>query len=169
MTTRRNYNKLVIGKNYVEGMVECGRKRVFGKRDSPKKWGMSCFAPRVAEGVYDDGADNKTSWWNIGFVSDEFGELHLFPSVVGKNFAYCINPTSYWFCRKRKWMPYWGRATKQRSKLVKEIRAFWANKWCVETLPAMKKALADTTSIPDDILEFVMPEYIEYPYEIKRF
>ena len=172
MATRKHYNKFVIwqkGGNYVEGMVEYGGKRVFGKNDSPKKWGMSCFAPRVAEGVYDDGADNKTSYWNVGFVSDEFGELSSFPSVVGKNFAWCGNPTQYWFCRTRKWMPYWGRATKQRSKLVNEIRAFWANKWCVETLPAMKKALADTTSIPDDILEFVMPEYIEYPYEIKRF
>jgi hypothetical protein len=169
MSTRRNYNKVVIGKNYVEGMVECGQNRVFQKQDSPKKWKMTCFAPRVAEGVYDDGYDNKTSYWNVGFVSDHFKELYSFPSIEGVNFAWCAKPTPYWFCRTRNWMPYWGDATKQRRELVKEIRSFWANKWCTEIVPEMKKALIETTNLPPDVVEFVMPELFEYPYEIKSF
>ena len=151
----------------MEGMVEYGNEQVFGKRDSPKKWGMICFAPRVAQGVYDDGADNKTSYWNIGFVSDPFGELYSFPSLVGKNFAWCTKPTPYWFCRTRNWMPYWGKATKQRRELVNEIRTYWSNKWCTETVPEIKKVLVETTPIPKDVVEFVLPEYFEYPYEIK--
>jgi hypothetical protein len=169
MTTRSHYKRIVIGKNgenYVEGMVEYG-KRIFERRDSPKKWGMVCFAPRVAEGVYDDGGDNKTSYWNIGFVSNENKELYPFPLIGGKNFAWCAKPTPYWFCRTRTWMPYWGDATKQRAKLVEEVRAFWAEKWYTETVPEIKKALVETTPLPKDIIDFVMPEYFEYPYEIK--
>ena len=129
---------------------------------------MICFAPRVAQGVYDDGANNKSSYWNIGFVSDEHKELHTFPSIEG-NFAWCTRPSPYWFCRKRTWMPYWGEATKQRAKLVREIRAFWAKKWCEETVPGIKTALLEKTPIPKDIIDFVLPDYFEYPYEIKNF
>ena len=173
MTTRSHYTRFVIGKsgeNYVEGMVEYG-KRIFEKGDSPKKWGMVCFAPRLDErdGAYDDGGDNKSSYWNIGFVSDEYKELYSFPSMEGKNFAWCTKPTPYWFCRTRNWMPYWGKATKRRAKLVKEIRAFWAEKWYTETVPKIKNALVETTPIPKDIVDFVLPEYFEYPYEIKSF
>ena len=124
MATRFHYKQIIIGRHYTEAMAECGQNRIFEKRDSPEKWGMSCFAPRVAEGVYDDGADNKTSFWNIGFVSDKFGELSLFPSMVGKNFAWCITPSPYWFCRTRKWMPYWGEATTQRADLMTDIRLY---------------------------------------------
>jgi len=106
--------------------------------------------------------------------------------VIGKNYkraifarpgyGHSVNMQSifqqvYWFCparNLRNCMPKWGKATKQRSKLVKEIRAFWANKWCVETVPEIKKALLKTTPLPEDIVE-ILPEYFEYPYEIKRF
>ena len=171
MANRSFYNRVVIGKNgenYIEGMVEDG-KRIFEKGDSPKKWGMICFAPPLDErdGAY-DGGDNKSSYWNIGFVSDEHKELHTFPSIEG-NFAWCTRPSPYWFCRKRTWMPYWGEATKQRAKLVREIRAFWAKKWCEETVPGIKTALLEKTPIPKDIIDFVLPDYFEYPYEIKNF
>jgi len=48
---------------------------------------------------------------------------------------------------------------------VKEIRAYWAEKWRTKTLPEMKKALVETTPIPKDVVDFVMTEYFEYPYE----
>jgi hypothetical protein len=172
MTTRNHYKRIVIGKNglnYVEGMAECGQKRIFKRRDTPKKWGMICFAPRVAQGVYDDGADNKTSYWNVGFVSkSNKTPLHMHRSMDG-NFAWNHKPTPYWFCRTRNWMPYWGKATKQRAELVKEIRTYWVNKWYSETVPEIKKALVETTPLPKDVIDFVMPEYFEYPYEIKSF
>lgn len=161
MANRALYNKFVIGKmgeKYVEGMVEYGGAKIFEKKDSPKKWGMTSF-----------GADNKTSYWNIGFVSDEFNELYSFPSMEGKNFAWCTKPSPYWFCRTRKWMPYWGKATAQRAELVQAIRAHWVNKWYSEIVPEIKKALIETTNLPKDVIEFVMPEYFEYPYEIKSF
>jgi len=172
MANRSYYNRFVIGKtgeNYVEGMTEYGQKRVFKKRDSPKNWGMSCFAKRTAMGVYDDGRNNKTSFWNIGFVSDEYNELHSFPSIEGKNFAYCAKSSPYWFCRTRNWMPYWGKATKQRAELVKEIRAYWAKKWCTQILPEMKKAIMSSTPIPEDVYDEHFANIFEYPYEIKRF
>jgi len=172
MANRVLYNHFVIGtngENYVEGMVEYGGAKIFERKDSPKKWGMTCFAERTAEGVYDDGADNKTSYWNIGFVSDEFNELYSFPSMEGKNFVWCTKPSPYWFCRTRKWMPYWGKATEQRAELVQAIRAYWVNKWYSETVPEIKKALIEATNLPKDIIEFVLPEYFEYPYEIKSF
>jgi len=181
MATRFHYKQIIIGRHYTEAMAECGQNRIFEKRDSPEKWGMSCFAPRVAEGVYDDGADNKTSFWNIGFVSDKFGELSLFPSMVGKNFAWCITPSPYWFCRTRKWMPYWGEATTQRAALMTDIRTFWRHKWYDEIIPEIKNALVEITlvavdkhgrkqrrpALPKDVIDFVLPEYFEYPYEIK--
>ena len=55
-----------------------------------------------------------------------------------------------------------------RAKLVREIRAFWANKWYGETIPEIKKALVETTNLPEDVIE-MLPEYFAYPYEIKRF
>ena len=169
MANHYHYKRYVIGKNgirYVEGMVEYGRDNVFKSTDSPKKWGMTCFDDcGEEEGVYDDGADNITSYWNIGFVSDEYKELYSFPSMFGKHFAWCTKPSPYWFCRTRNWMPYWGKATRQRHKLVKEIRAHWAEKWRTETLPEMKKALVETTPIPKDVVDFVMTGYFEYPYE----
>ena len=128
MANHYHYKRYVIGKSgtrYVEGMVEYGRGNVFKSTDSPKKWGMSCFDDcGEEEGVYVQAP--CTSYWNIGFVSDEYKELYSFPSMFGKNFAWCAKPSPYWFCRTRNWMPYWGKATRQRHKLVKEIRAHWA-------------------------------------------
>ena len=105
---------------------------------------------------------------------------HYNQIIIGKNYEHAIfarpgynshNPTPYYFCSARNsqnCMPNWGKATKQRAKLVREIRAFWAKKWCTETIPAIKKALLQSTRLPEDIVEF-LPEYFEYPHEIKRF
>ena len=101
--------------------------------------------------------------------------------IIGKNYENVIfarpgysshNPTPYYFCsarNSRNCMPNWGKETKQRAKLVMEIRAFWAERWYSETVPEIKKALVETTPIPKDIVDFVLPEYFEYPYEIKSF
>ena len=74
MANRSYYNRFVIGKtgeNYVEGMTEYGQKRVFKKRDSPKNWGMSCFAKRTTFGpaIYKSGDINRRR-------KKTFGELY---------------------------------------------------------------------------------------------
>lgn len=66
------------------------------------------------------------------------------------------------------WMPYWGNATKQRAQLGKEIRAYWAHKWCTKTLPEMKKAILDSTPIPEDVYDEHFAGIFEYPHEIKN-
>ena len=162
MATHHQYKRFVIGKNgvnYVEGMIEHGCDHVFLKKDGPKKWGMSCFAKMEA--------GKNTSFWNIGFVSDKFGELYLFPSMEGKNFAWCTKPTPYWFCRKRNWMPYWGKATEQRHELMNEMRAHWVNKWYSKTIPEIKHWLLKAKpGLPEVIVEG-LPEYFEYPHQVK--
>jgi len=171
MATHHQYKRFVIGKNgvnYVEGMIEYGRDHVFLKKDGPKKWGMSCFGKMSAAemSALSDG-DKKTSYWNLGFVSDEYDELYLFPSMEGKNFAWCTKPTPYWFCRKRNWMPYWGKATKQRHELMNEMRAYWMNKWYGKTIPEIKHWLLKANPGLPEVIIGGLPEYFEYPHQVK--
>ena len=104
---------------------------------------------------------------------------HYHQIIIGKNYERAIfarpgwsaKLTPYFFCsarNSRNCMPKWGKATKRRAKLVREIRAFWANKWYGETIPEIKKVLVETTNLPEDVIE-MLPEYFEYPYEIKSF
>ena len=134
-----------------------GRRRIFEGRDTPKKWGMSCFTKGT-----------RSSLWKIGYISDEFNELCPFSSMRCHR-SWCTTPKPYWFCRTRYWMPYWGKATEQRSELVKEIRTFWMNKWFDETIPEIKHwMLKAKPNLPKDITD-TLPEYFEYPYEIKTY
>ena len=157
MATHNQYKRFVIGKNeqyYVEGMTEYGQNRVFKGQDTPAKWGMRCF-----------GSSDHATYWNIGFVSNKSCSLS---STKAQYFAWCDKPSQYWFCRTRNWMPYWGEETKRRAQLVAEIRALWAKKWFEEIIPEIKKALISTTPLPRDIVDFVLPKYFAYPYEIKK-
>ena len=106
---------------------------------------------------------------------------HYNQIIIGKNYERSIfvqhntmmtnTLTPYYFCaarNSRNCMPKWGKATKRHAKLVREIRAFWANKWYGETIPEIKKVLVETTNLPEDVIE-MLPEYFAYPYEIKSF
>lgn len=151
MSTPHHYKQYVIGRNYTQGI--CVRNIVFKNGDSPKKWGMRPFQTPEA------------TFWNIGFVSDLINEPTGRPSVVVET----IGDSPYCFCRTRNWLPYWGKATKQHAELVKEIRAYWAYKWCTKTLPEMRKAIMDSTPIPEDVYDEHFANIFEYPYEIKSF
>ena len=159
MTSAYEYKMHVIGRNYVEGIAE--RNRVFKMSDTPKKWGMSLFS-----------RENRRTFYNIGFVSDKLNGLYSAPAGIdGINFAWNQDkhPKPYWFCRSPySWMPYWGEATKQRAELGKEIRAYWAHKWCTKTLPEMRKAILDSTPIPEDVYDEHFAGIFEYPHEIKN-
>jgi hypothetical protein len=161
MSACYQYNHIVIGENYVEGMLETSpRNRLFNIRDTPRKWAMTLFS-----------RGRRSIFWHIGYVSDKQNELVVSPAGPG---SYGITFTTrhdhepYWWCRNRRWMPYWGEATNQRAILMKELRTFWQNKWFNETIPAIKKALMETTRLFEDVVE-LLPEYFEYPYEIKSY
>ena len=161
MSTCHQYNNIVIGRNYVEGMLETvPQKRLFNVRDTPRKWAMTLFS-----------RGRRSIFWNIGYVSDRQNELVSMSKSVDYSkayFSYCRDPEPYWWCRDRIWMPYWGEATNQRAILMKELRTFWQNKWFNETIPAIKKVLVETTRLCEDVVE-LLPDYFEYPYEIKSY
>ena len=106
---------------------------------------------------------------------------HYNQIIIGKNYNIAIfaqpgfadrKPIGFWssstITTSRNCMPKWGKETENRANLVKEIRAYWVEKWFSKTVPAIKKALLQSTRLPEDIVEF-LPEYFEYPYEIKSF
>jgi len=97
---------------------------------------------------------------------------HYNQIIIGKNYNISLLIAEFWRVNpqtgERRRMPRWGKATKQRAKLVREIRAFWVNKWYGETIPEIKKVLVETTNLPEDVIE-MLPEYFAYPYEIKSF
>jgi len=152
----QHYRRAMIEKNFKQTLVE----NLFQKKDSPINWNMKKIAV--------SGID---TFWEAGYIHRGRLAYQQNPIHTGFSPSFYFErtspPTKYWWCRDGDWLPYWSNATIQRATLVKEIRAYWANKWFGETIPKIKQTLLDTTKLPEDIIE-IIPEYFEYPYEIKK-
>ena len=165
MTTPRSYKKYVVGRHYRLGLVQLPHERQtrdswpFKPSDRPEKWNMIHF-------------NSDEHFWKAGYIYRGLAAYQLNPDRIGFTQDYYLTrkhpPLKYWWCRDGDWLPFWGIATKQRSDLVKEIRSFWRNKWFCDMIPNIKKALIDSTPLPKDVVEFVLPEYFEYPYQTKN-
>ena len=150
----KHYRRAMIDKNHIQA------NNLFQKKDSPINWNMKKIAV--------SGID---TFWEVGWVYRGKLAYQTNPVHTGFSPSYffprIMPPTKYWWCRDGDWLPYWGEETKKRQQLIREIRAFWTNKWFGETVPEIKKAVLETTNLPEDIVEF-LPEYFEYPYETKN-
>ena len=151
MADQHYYNKFVIGKNYIVDGLVGGTQPAFNDKptynDGPEKWEMYpiCSSPQLA------------SYWKVGYINgrikDQTAQRYPFLSL-------------YWWCRNGDWLPYWGESTKKRAQLMKEIRAYWVNDWFGKTIPEIKKVILETTKLIPDIVN-ELPNYLEYPYQIK--
>lgn len=106
----------------------------------------------------------SNEFWEVGYIYRGHGPDDSFRH----NYYYArLSPApSYWWCRDGDWLPFWGYATQHRADLVKELRTYWMNKWFGKTVPEIKLVLRDATPLPDDVIN-IIPEYFEYPYQVK--
>ena len=149
MASEHQYKRFVIGRNYIGSELVGGTQPAFNDKpnynDDPKKWEMILMT------VF------STSYWKVGYINDRIkNQTAQHDSVL----------PLYWWCRNGDWLPYWGKSTKKRAQLMKEIRAYWVNDWFGKTIPEIKNVLLETTKLIPDIVN-ELPNYLEYPYQIK--
>ena len=159
MTNAYDYSKHVVG-NYRRGMIGYAvGEQLFDRKDKSENWDMRKVAV--------SGAD---TFWEVGWLHRGQLAFQIDPANVGFSPSYFYPriqpPPKYWWCRDADWVPYWGKATEKRSNLMKEMRAYWMNKWFGETVPEIKKTLLKTTPLPEDVVN-LLPEYFEYPHQTK--
>jgi len=154
MAGPKEYMEYVIGLNYstqpTHVLVSVGVECVFKDTDTPENWGMRCIWATDRESMWSAGCIQTL---NPPSMSEEEGDELLFKP--------------YWWCRQKHWLPLWGNATKQRAKLMTEMRAYWANKWFSDTIPKIVKALIDATTLPVDVIN-LLPPYFAYPHQMKK-
>ena len=150
MATIDNYKKYVVsGGCYRQGLMPRRWSRrtrsvqTFEPGDYPEKWNMG----HVGVGCQ----QSNDIFLKVGYIHCGPHQINIKKIGYSPSFySPCKKPPAkYWWCRDGDWVPLWGAATKQRSELVKEIRAYW-----------IKKVLLETTDLPEDIIEMV-PEYFE--------
>ena len=151
MTDAYHYMRYVI-QNHRRGMIAYATgENLFDRRDKAENWNMRKAAF--------SGAD---TFWEVGWLhrANRRG--------MQESYFYSpdIPPAKYWWCRDAHWSPYWGKETENRAKLMKEMRAYWVNKWFGETVPEIKETLLKTTPLPEDVVN-LLPEYFEYPHQTK--
>ena len=159
MADAYDYSKHVVG-NYRRGMIGYAvGEQLFDRKDKGENWDMRKVA-----------VSGEDTFWEVGWLHRGQLAFQINPANVGFGPSYfyprIMPPTKYWWCRDADWVPYWGKATEKRSNLMKEMRAYWMNKWFSETVPEIKKTLLETTPIPEDVVNF-LPEYFEYPHQTK--
>ena len=159
MTDALDYVRHVI-QDHRRGMIAYAvGENLFERKDNGDNWDMRKMAISGVE-----------TFWEVGWLHRGQLAFQIDPSNVGFSPSYFYPrvqpPPKYWWCRDADWVPYWGKATEKRSNLMKEMRAYWMNKWFSETVPEIKKTILETTPIPEDIVE-ILPEYFEYPYQTK--
>jgi hypothetical protein len=167
MTDAYDYVRYVI-QNHRRGMIRYTiGEQLFDRKDKSENWGMKKVA-----------LSGAVTYWEVGWlhrgqpafqINPDCG-LSLAAASLRSRSSYfsprIMPPTKYWWCRDSDWFPYWGKETKNRANLVKEIRMYWVNKWFSETVPEIKKILLETTPLPEDIVN-LLPEYFEYPHQTK--
>ena len=159
MANAYDYSKHVVG-NYRRGMIGYSvGEQLFDRKDKGENWDMRKVAV--------SGAD---TFWEVGWLHRGHLAFQGNPANVGFGPSYFyprfMPPGKYWWCRDADWVPYWGKATEKRSNLMKEMRAYWMNKWFGETVPEIKKTLLKTTPLPEDVVN-LLTEYFEYPHQTK--
>ena len=159
MTNAYDYSKHVVG-NYRRGMIGYAiGEQLFDRKDKSENWDMRKVA-----------VSGTDTWWEVGWLHRGQLAFQIDPSNVGFSPSYFYPrvqpPPKYWWCRDADWVPYWGKATEKRSNLMKEMRAYWMNKWFSETVPEIKETLLKTTPLPEDVVN-LLPEYLEYPHQTK--
>ena len=150
MASEYQYKRFVIGHNYIGSGLVGGTQPAFNDKpnynDNPKKWEM---IPMTDTTLF--------SYWKVGYINDRIKDqtAQRYPFLA-----------LYWWCRGGDWLPYWGESTKKRAQLMKEIRAYWLNDWFGKTIPEIKNILLETNKLIPDIVN-ELPNYLEYPYQIK--
>ena len=171
MANAYDYAKRVVP-NYRRGMIGYAvGEQLFDRKDKSENWNMRKVAVSGADTFWEVGwlHRNKLDFTlkkclafetENGLIGhdENFSEPYFYPRITP--------PTKYWWCRDADWVPYWGKATEKRANLMKEIRAYWMNKWFSETVPEIKKTLLKTTQLPEDVVN-LLPEYFEYPHQTK--
>tara|TARA_Y100000817_G_scaffold308691_1_gene296796 strand:- start:703 stop:1194 length:492 start_codon:yes stop_codon:yes gene_type:complete len=160
MTTPTEYTRFVLQK-YRRGLIEFTQdKNPLEDGDTLKKWNMKKIAT----------CNDTVSFWDVGFLHRGQLAYQQNPRHTGFSPSYffprTMPPPKYWWCRDADWLPRWGKATKQRAQLMKEMRTYWMKKWFDEKVPAIKQKLLEITPLPEDIVEH-LSDYFEYPYQIK--
>jgi len=162
MATAIEYKKYVT-KNHQRGMVSVKGMTfqnsfndlitppIFERRDNGRNWDMRQVACDCSGNIF-----LEVGWLQADNSPDIDIDPYLEKNMINK----------YWWCREANWLPYWGKETKKRANLMKDIRNYWLNKWFSKIVPEIKKTLLETTPIPEDIVNF-LPEYFEYPYQTK--
>jgi len=162
MANAYDYAKHVV-LNYRRGMIAYAvGVQLFDRKDKSENWNMRKVA-----------VSGTDTWWEVGwlhrskldftletenYLVEDLGYPYFYPHTMPAG--------KYWWCRDADWVPYWGKATEKRSNLMKEIRAYWMNKWFGETVPEIKETLLKTTPLPEDVVN-LLPEYFEFPYQTK--
>tara|TARA_Y100000817_G_scaffold309385_1_gene298440 strand:- start:767 stop:1273 length:507 start_codon:yes stop_codon:yes gene_type:complete len=166
MSNEREYTQIVIrGSGYRRGIIDPGK--LFSKYDKPKNWNMrgDYLGHQMKNGV------RHVNFWQVGYIHRHTlfaGSTNNQSLSFPFHFPLTIPSTKYWWCRQGNWLPFWGAATKQKSRLMKEIRHYWSSKWFNDTLPKIKNILTEKTPLPKDIIvELTSSPFLEYPYGIK--
>ena len=150
MASEYQYKRFVIGHNYIGSGLVGGTQPAFNDKpnynDGPEKWEMYPITVLC-----------QPPYWKVGYINDRIKDqtAQRYPFLP-----------LYWWCRNGDWLPYWGESTKKRAQLMKEIRAYWVNDWFGKTIPEIKKVILETTKLIPDIVN-ELPNYLEYPYQIK--
>ena len=166
MANAYDYSRHVVG-NYRRGMIGYAvGEQLFDGKDKGENWNMRKVAVSGADTFWEVGwlHRNKLDFKLTKYLA--FGEDLIGLDRAPYFYPRITPPTKYWWCRDADWVPYWGKATKNRANLMKEMRGYWMNKWFGETVPEIKKILLKTTPIPEDVVNF-LPEYFEYPHQSK--
>jgi len=160
MSTPHKYKRYVTS-HYRGGCGNFAEIKFMGS-DNPSKWNMK------KKQVFGEMAD--AIFWEIGYIHRGQLAYQTNPRHTGFSPSYFLPrqnpPLPYWWCRDGDWLPYWGEATEQRSKIMKEIRMYWLNLWFGKTIPEIKNTIKDITPLPEDIIN-ELPQYFEYPYQHK--
>ena len=160
MANAYDYAKRVVP-NYRRGMIGYAvGEQLFDRKDKSENWNMRKVA-----------VSGTDTWCEVGWLHRshiDFQAIHPANVEVCHPYFYprFMPPGKYWWCRDADWVPYWGKATEKRANLMKEIRAYWMNKWFSETVPEIKETLLKTTPLPEDVVN-LLPEYFEYPHQTK--
>jgi len=155
MASPHNYMRYVLphhGVGWITTSVAGDGPKLFQSSDCPEKWNMK------------KGGDGVCGIWTVGYIWRSFEDVC--PCGDGGAVLGVQPQPKYWWCRDADWLPYWGEATKLRADICVELRAYWVDKWFGTTVPEIKRAILETTKLVPDIVE-ELPQYFEYPYEIK--